>query len=288
MKKCRICNSNFKVKSKYGGGRQFCYSCVPEGLSDIERTTVKRQSMKQQALSLLGGACLRCGETRPYLIDFHHVDKTKKEHSFSSLLAQSRVVDYFKELEKAIPLCSNCHREFHYEESQNGVLLEDFVALEDFQFYQENVNREHTYVESSKPILTTSVSGAPLGIQPEDDEIQDYSLIVQEVRASSFEEVARRYGISGNALKKRLKARGFPYLMSEIRPSLNKKPEEQPLTWRELPIIIYQKREVYEFETGNAAIDFIVEQEGRSRPLASEGLRRVVEGVRQSYLGYTV
>lgn len=56
--------------------------------------------------------CAKCGDKRHYVIDAHHLDSTKKEFSIGT---STRGVNVTKtELEKCIPLCSNCHREFHY------------------------------------------------------------------------------------------------------------------------------------------------------------------------------
>jgi hypothetical protein len=42
MKKiCRICGKEFET-IKNGGSRQFCFECVPEGLTAAQRTVIKR------------------------------------------------------------------------------------------------------------------------------------------------------------------------------------------------------------------------------------------------------
>lgn len=32
------------------------------------------------------------------------------------------------EIQKCILLCSNCHREFHYFEKENGITIEEYLA----------------------------------------------------------------------------------------------------------------------------------------------------------------
>jgi hypothetical protein len=34
-----------------------------------------------------------------------------------------------EEIEKCIPLCSNCHRDFHYLEKKDGISIEEYVNL---------------------------------------------------------------------------------------------------------------------------------------------------------------
>lgn len=63
--------------------------------------------------------CLKCGETHPGVLDFHHRNPDEKEltigHAVVSEVALSRVK---KEIEKCDVLCSNCHRKHHWEERQ--------------------------------------------------------------------------------------------------------------------------------------------------------------------------
>lgn len=60
--------------------------------------------------------CAKCGDSRNYVLDFHHINPLEKDMSVSLLLSKGsrkRVID---EIEKCIVLCSNCHRELHYLE----------------------------------------------------------------------------------------------------------------------------------------------------------------------------
>jgi predicted HNH restriction endonuclease len=34
-----------------------------------------------------------------------------------------------EELKKCIPLCSNCHRDFHYLEKKDGISIDEYVNL---------------------------------------------------------------------------------------------------------------------------------------------------------------
>lgn len=58
--------------------------------------------------------CEKCGETRLYLIQFHHIDPATKEFCIGAY-ATSRTEDALeREVKKCVCLCSNCHDEFHY------------------------------------------------------------------------------------------------------------------------------------------------------------------------------
>lgn len=290
MKKtCRICQEEFDIINPFGHSRQFCYICIPEGLNDVERTTVKRQSAKKQALKLLGGKCLKCGETKPYLIDFHHVNN--KEHSFSELLADSKFEEYFQELEKAVPLCGNCHREFHYQEANNKLSIENYIDMKTFIFHKEDLDRNYTYTSAEK-VEKNIKTDTPKPIierkELQEFEIEDYDLLLEEIKNSSFTEVAIKYGVTPTAIQKRLKTRGYPHLIDDIKGIIRVK-EEKVKTWRDLPITLIKDNEEHLFKTGNLAIDYITNQNPESkRDRVSEGLARLFSGQRASYLKYTI
>jgi hypothetical protein len=69
--------------------------------------------------------CAKCGDTRPYVIDAHHIDPTQKQFSIGTTMRGINPTQ--QELEKCIPLCSNCHREFHYLKKQNNITLEEYL-----------------------------------------------------------------------------------------------------------------------------------------------------------------
>lgn len=81
-----------------------------------------RQDNKQWAvISMLGCKCEKCGieATRDNMciFDFHHVDPSTKEENIAELLANGRPLDILmEEATKCILLCSNCHRQLHYDE----------------------------------------------------------------------------------------------------------------------------------------------------------------------------
>lgn len=61
----------------------------------------------------LKAPCYKCGETRRYLIQWHHIDPSKKEFAISSGCTQSKE-RILSETKKCLCLCANCHMEFHH------------------------------------------------------------------------------------------------------------------------------------------------------------------------------
>ena len=85
---------------------------------DAKKHSVKRKNVINEWKSK---GCAKCGDTRFYVIDAHHLDPTKKDFSIGT---STRGVNVTKtELKKCIPLCSNCHREFHYLDTTIEVYL---------------------------------------------------------------------------------------------------------------------------------------------------------------------
>jgi hypothetical protein len=58
---------------------------------------------------------LRCGESHPATLDFHHRDPNEKDFLLSSAArngwGKERIL---REIEKCDVICSNCHRKEHW------------------------------------------------------------------------------------------------------------------------------------------------------------------------------
>lgn len=64
--------------------------------------------------------CEKCGETRPYVLDFHHKNPAEKKDTVARMIANtSNINSVLEEIAKYAVLCANCHREFHYLQKQN-------------------------------------------------------------------------------------------------------------------------------------------------------------------------
>lgn len=126
IKKCEICGKEFQTIPN-GGSRKYCFDCVPAGLDAGQRTICKRQAAKHEGVKRLGGCCAKCGETREHILSFHHIDPSEKDDNPSRLLANSKISDFFKEIDKCVLLCNNCHGDFHFLQDNLGISLEDYL-----------------------------------------------------------------------------------------------------------------------------------------------------------------
>jgi len=61
--------------------------------------------------------CSKCGESRWWVLDFHHRNPEEKDKNVAILLQEASKERVLKEIEKCDILCSNCHRNLHYQEN---------------------------------------------------------------------------------------------------------------------------------------------------------------------------
>jgi hypothetical protein len=71
--------------------------------------------------------CQKCGDKRFWLIDYHHINPEEKDFMIGTVMRGIEITK--EELKKCIPLCSNCHRDFHYLEKKDGISIEEYVNL---------------------------------------------------------------------------------------------------------------------------------------------------------------
>lgn len=88
-----------------------------EGKRDREKNKKARLVLgwakKLKAIKILGGKC-QCGESRPWILEFHHQDDATKEFEISYLkhLSWHKLE---KELHKCVLMCRNCHGDLHFK-----------------------------------------------------------------------------------------------------------------------------------------------------------------------------
>ena len=69
--------------------------------------------------------CVKCGENRYYVLDFHHIDNNK-ERELSQVKTWS-ISKIQQEIDKCAILCANCHRDFHWQETNNGITFQQYI-----------------------------------------------------------------------------------------------------------------------------------------------------------------
>lgn len=118
----------FNWRSKAAGTRRseckHCQSAYMKAQYHKKKEIV--QSMKAEA------KCAKCGESRGYVLDYHHIDPTTKEASIARITSNTYRLDgVLDEIKKCVVLCANCHREFHYLQGQQSELTLQQYLQED-------------------------------------------------------------------------------------------------------------------------------------------------------------
>ena len=61
-------------------------------------------------------SCIKCGQTHPAALDFHHVVRSKDNNKVHKLLRNGAYLAIWDEIKKCVVLCANCHRIHHFDE----------------------------------------------------------------------------------------------------------------------------------------------------------------------------
>jgi transcriptional regulator len=77
---------------------------------------ILKWAKKIKAIKTKGSKCEMCQEERPWLLEFHHINKDDKESEFNKLYHQSWD-EIEKELQRCILVCRNCHGDIHFKDS---------------------------------------------------------------------------------------------------------------------------------------------------------------------------
>ena len=114
----------FNWRSKAAGTRRseckYCHSTYMKAQYQKKKDIVQQMKSEQ--------SCAKCGETRGYTLDYHHLDPSIKEESIARMTSNNYRLDaVMEEIKKCVVLCSNCHREFHYLEEREQLTIEKYL-----------------------------------------------------------------------------------------------------------------------------------------------------------------
>lgn len=127
-----------KNKRKVDGLEMYCKSCRNEYYK-VHRDKMRLNSMKHyhdnlddsrayhrdrkhfyytrdkakrdEFINSIKTPCVKCGEQRLHVIQFHHINANEKVNPVSSFNTKEKILE---EAAKCVCLCANCHTEFHY------------------------------------------------------------------------------------------------------------------------------------------------------------------------------
>jgi hypothetical protein len=102
-----------KSKHSSGGWRFICKEC--DKAYSIAKATRARVRNTAYVLEYWGThPCVKCGEGRPYVLDFHHRDPSEKFYNMDYCKRNLGLETLKAEIAKCDVLCANCHREVHH------------------------------------------------------------------------------------------------------------------------------------------------------------------------------
>jgi hypothetical protein len=139
MKTCSDCSQektlehfNYdKSRNRYLSVCKSCTAIRTEAYRQNNKDKWKKSSKKhsekynQLILEWKSQGCKKCGEIRTHTIDAHHIDPKKKDFMVGTVIRGIKITK--EELKKCIPLCSNCHRDFHHQEKIKGITIEEYL-----------------------------------------------------------------------------------------------------------------------------------------------------------------
>lgn len=68
-------------------------------------------------------SCESCGDSRYWVLDFHHKNPNEKDSEVSQLVTKCSKKLLQEEINKCKVLCANCHRDLHYKEALASEVL---------------------------------------------------------------------------------------------------------------------------------------------------------------------
>ncbi len=76
--------------------------------------------------------CIKCGETHPACLQFHHRDRTEKKFALGEVGSRaSSIKSLMQEISKCEVLCVNCHAKHHWKENHTEDCWESIFLEEE-------------------------------------------------------------------------------------------------------------------------------------------------------------
>lgn len=80
----------------------------------------KRRDRAKVLMAEVKTPCVKCGEDRPWVVQFHHIDPSEKVFEITAeAISYKKWEVILQEASKCACLCANCHTEFHHFYGKN-------------------------------------------------------------------------------------------------------------------------------------------------------------------------
>ena len=223
----------------FDNGKTKCKECAKEAVAN------KRKRNKIKLVEYKGGKCEICGYNKCIdALEFHHLDPSEKEYGLSNGNT-SNFEKMKSEADKCILVCANCHREIHAkerEEKKKNKEEEFLYRINEFYQVHQELRKDSNFIktvfasETFKNDVKEKVPKKELskkyniGLTTITKYLKDNNLWYTEnnnneklksytvdefindfKKLSNIEAIGRKFGVTGNAIKKWCKKNGLPY-----------------------------------------------------------------------------
>lgn len=177
---------------------------------------------KTDLINVLGNKCCICGFDKfQEALEFHHVNPEEKELKLSAnmMVALDRQI---KEARKCVLVCANCHRGIHAGYYQIPDNYQQFFNEEQAQYLlQQNEEIKHGkkhYCQRCGKILSTNASYCVecSHIMQQKVDRPNREELKQLIRTQPFTQIAKKYGVTDNAIRKWCIKEHLPSKKTEI------------------------------------------------------------------------
>ena len=94
--------------------REYYYKRLKNNYAEKRKPSIQKSvKKKQDFINSLKTPCQKCGETRLYTIEFHHINNTDKLFNVGAGVWKTNDA-LVQEANKCVCFCKCCHAEFHY------------------------------------------------------------------------------------------------------------------------------------------------------------------------------
>lgn len=185
-----------------------------------------RRRRKSNLMRVLGNKCCLCGfDIIQDALEFHHIRPEEKEYGIAANGTCHDLEKDLAEIKKCVLVCANCHRLIHKgfyteEDLYNKQIYDEEIANELRQEKQQLSEKTIYYCKNcGKKLLEKTISGLCFecyGLSRRVSERPSREELKQLIREKPFTQIAIKYGVSDNAIRKWCDAENLPRKKSDI------------------------------------------------------------------------
>ena len=191
-------------------------------MSNYQQVKDFRKRQKQRIIYVMGGKCSICGYNRcNKALELHHLDPEEKQFTFAQNTNRSWQ-SIVSELPKTILVCANCHREIHDNLIDNKTLKTSFdpnkekEIFEEISFHKEGTQKFCKYC--GKPISSKATLCMDCYAKVQRKvERPTREQLKNEIRTMPFVQIARKYQVTDNAIRKWCDSMNLPRTVTKIK-----------------------------------------------------------------------